>query len=104
MGRERDALVVGPLAPCAPSVEMRAKRREAARRRREEARQRPAIEPFLLRPRDVAGALACSESLVNVFVRRGWLTPVRLPGIRSVRFAREDVAALAEKIRRGDLA
>ena len=35
--------------------------------------------PLLMRARDVAAALAISESLVAVFVRRGWLTPVRFP-------------------------
>lgn len=61
------------------------------------------MAPLLLRGRDVADALAVSESLIAIFVRRGWLTPVRIPGIRATRFARQEVEDLAAKIRAGSL-
>lgn len=53
--------------------------------------------------RDVAAAFSVSESLVAMFVRRGWLTPVRIPGVRATRFALEDVKALARQIQTGEL-
>ena len=61
------------------------------------------MAPLLLRIRNVGEALSVSESLVNVFVRRGWLTPVRIPGVRATRVAREEVEELARKIRSGAL-
>jgi len=59
---------------------------------------------MFLRRRDTAAALSISESLVLVFERRGWLPVVRLPGLRAVRHSRDDVEALAKRIRSGELA
>ena len=77
------------------------------RARRRANRKRPSatvmMSPLLLGARDVGAALSVSESLVAVFVRRGWLTPVRIPDVRAVRFAREDVEALAQKLKSGAL-
>lgn len=61
------------------------------------------MAPLFLRGRDVAAAFSISESLVAVFVRRGWLTPVHIPDVRATRFAREEVEELARKIRSGAL-
>jgi hypothetical protein len=61
------------------------------------------MAPLFLRRRDVAKLYGVSESLVLIMERRGWLTPVRLPEVRAVRYAREDVEALAAKIRAGEM-
>lgn len=53
------------------------------------------MRPLFLRRRDVAAALAVSESQVLAWERAGLLHPVKLPAIRAVRFAREDVETLA---------
>ena len=59
------------------------------------------MPPLLLRRRDVAAALAVSESQVVIWERDGLLHPVKLPGIRAIRFYREDVDALAASWRGG---
>jgi hypothetical protein len=61
------------------------------------------MEPLLLRRRDVAAALGVSESVVLAWERAQLLRPVRLPGLRSVRHARQDVEALAARIRAGSV-
>lgn len=53
------------------------------------------MRPLFLRRRDVAAALAVSESQVVIWERAGLLRPVKLPGIRAIRFHREDVELLA---------
>lgn len=62
------------------------------------------MAPLFLRRRDAAKVLAVSESQVLVWERAHLLTPVRLPGLRAVRLAVDDVRTLAEQIRRGDIA
>jgi predicted site-specific integrase-resolvase len=66
---------------------------------------KPDASPPLLffRRRDTAHALAISESLVLQYERRGWLSVVKLPGVRAIRHAREDVEMLARRIRRGEI-
>ena len=64
----------------------------------------PTMPPYFLRRRDTASALGISESLVLIYERRGLLTVVKMPGVRAVRHAREDVEQLARKIRAGELA
>ena len=59
------------------------------------------MRPLFLRRRDVAAALAVSESQVIAFERAGLLPKVKIPGVRAVRFAREDVETLAATWRRG---
>lgn len=63
----------------------------------------PTIRPFFLRRRETAGALGVSESLVLIFERRGLLTPIRMPGVKAVRHALEEVEHLARKIRAGEV-
>lgn len=53
------------------------------------------MPPMLLRPRDAAAVLAVSERQIDQWRRDGLLTPVRIPGIRAVRFSREQVEELA---------
>lgn len=59
------------------------------------------MRPLFLRRRDVAAALAVSESQVVIWERAGLLQPVKLPGIRAIRFHREDVELLAASWRAG---
>jgi len=47
--------------------------------------------------------MSVSESVVLQWERAGWLQVVKLPGLRAVRHAREDVEALARKIRTGEV-
>ena len=56
-----------------------------------------ALLPLLYRPSEAAIVLSVSESQVGIFEREGQLTPVRIPGIRAKRYAREEVEALARK-------
>ena len=58
---------------------------------------RASVDKLLYRTRDVADALGISASLVEQYRRRGLLTPVRLPEVRAVRFARAEVEALARR-------
>lgn len=51
----------------------------------------------LFRRRDSATVLGVSESQVIKYERAGWLPVVRLPGLRAVRHASEDVYALRER-------
>lgn len=55
----------------------------------------------LLRYRDVGELLAISESQVRVYVRRGYLTEVRLPHARAVRFDAAEVESFAQRILAG---
>lgn len=59
----------------------------------------PHVQPLLLRAREVATTLGVSQSQVGIWTRAGILKAVKIPGIRAVRFAREDVEALAHKWR-----
>ena len=54
--------------------------------------------PLFLRTRDAAAALAVSESQLAKWTRAGLLKSIPLPGCRAVRYAREDVEALAARI------
>ena len=67
------------------------------RRRSDAQAPRPAVEPFMLRVRDVAAFLGVSERQIFIWVREGILNPVRIPGLRAVRFTREAVERLARK-------
>lgn len=52
---------------------------------------------LLDRRRDAARKLAVSESQILKWEREGLLRPIRVPGIRAVRYAARDVEALAER-------
>jgi DNA-binding transcriptional MerR regulator len=62
-----------------------------------EARAGYPLRPFLLRAREVALLLGVSPSQVEAWRRLGMLTPVALPGIRAVRFSRDQVEQLARR-------
>jgi predicted site-specific integrase-resolvase len=62
------------------------------------------MAPLFLRRRDTAAACAVSESVILQWERAGLLTPVKLPGLRSIRHATEEVQALVGRIRRGEFA
>jgi excisionase family DNA binding protein len=55
-----------------------------------------AIAPTLLRPREAAAVLAVSVRQIETWARAGRLTPVKIPGIRATRFARQEVEELAQ--------
>jgi hypothetical protein len=57
------------------------------------------MAPHFLRRRDTAAALSVSETVVLQWERAGWLTPIRLPGLRSVRHWREEVDQLARRLK-----
>ncbi len=61
------------------------------------------LAPLFLRRRDTADAMAVSESVVLKWERAGWLTAVKLPGLRALRHRREDVEELARRIGAGEL-
>ena len=61
------------------------------------------MPPYYLRRRDTAAAFSVSESVVLRWERQGWLTPVKLPGLRALRHRREEVDALARRIAAGDV-
>lgn len=52
---------------------------------------------LLCRRRDAAKQLAVSESQILKWERDGLLHPIRVPGIRAVRYSSQEVAALARK-------
>jgi hypothetical protein len=54
-------------------------------------------DTILDRRRDAARKLAVSESQVLKFEREGLLRPVRVPGIRAVRYVASEVDALAAR-------
>jgi hypothetical protein len=58
---------------------------------------------MFLRRRDVANDLAVSESQVVKWERQGVIAPVRIPGIRAVRYRADDVRRLADNIQHGRL-
>jgi excisionase family DNA binding protein len=53
------------------------------------------ITPLLLRTREVATLLGVSESQILIWARAGQLRSIRIPGIRAVRFKRDEVENLA---------
>jgi len=58
------------------------------------------VQPLLLRAREVAILLGVSESQVLIWARKGAdqrLHPIRIPGLRAVRFPRAEVEALARQ-------
>jgi hypothetical protein len=61
------------------------------------AGQPSTVQAVLLREREVAIVLGVSASQVGIYRRQGLLTPIRLPGIRAVRYARGEVERLAER-------
>ena len=61
------------------------------------------MEPLLLRRRDTAGVLGVSESVVLQYESAGLITPIRLPGLRSVRHATTEIKDLAKRIIDGSL-
>lgn len=63
----------------------------------------PVSQPQLLRRRDAARDLAVSESQLLKWERDGVIEPVRIPGLRAVRYRSADVRALAQNIIRGRL-
>ncbi len=65
----------------------------------ERATSGAAATPLLLRLREVAGLLSVSERQVWSLIRAGELAPIRPPGIRVIRVAREDVLALVRRWR-----
>lgn len=52
---------------------------------------------LLDRRRDAARKLAVSESQILKWEREGLLRPIRVPGIRAVRYAASEVEALAHR-------
>lgn len=80
-------------------------RRQQQRRDRlsRRAERPPVIAPHFLDRPSTGAAFAVSEGVVLQWERAGWLKPIKLPGLRAVRYAREDVDALARKIRAGEL-
>ncbi|HEX2343995.1 MAG TPA: MerR family transcriptional regulator [Vicinamibacterales bacterium] len=60
-------------------------------------------EVFLMRRRDAARALGVSESQLIKWESSNVIKPVRIPGIRAVRYRAEDVRRLAANIARGRL-
>jgi DNA-binding transcriptional MerR regulator len=61
------------------------------------SQQTPTPQTFLDRRRDAARKLGVSESQVLKWEREGFLTPVRIPGIRAVRYASAQVDDLAKR-------
>ena len=59
-----------------------------------------AVEPLLLRVRDVATMLGISERVVNQLIQSGELPSFLVPGLRCRRVAPADVEALASLWRR----
>jgi hypothetical protein len=57
------------------------------------------MRPFFLRRSDTAAAFGVSETVVLQWERAGWLTPIRLPGLRAVRHSYNEVVTLARKFR-----
>ena len=55
--------------------------------------------PLLLRIRETAFLLAMSERAVWQLIRTGELRPVRPPGMRTIRIARDDAEALVARWR-----
>lgn len=58
---------------------------------------------LLLRRRDAAHSLSVSEAQLIKWERQGIIGPVRIPGLRAVRYRAGDVQALAENISQGRL-
>lgn len=58
---------------------------------------------LFLRRRDAAHDLGVSQSQMLKWERAGVIQPVRLPGLRSIRYDADDVRALAQNIRHGRL-
>jgi hypothetical protein len=60
-------------------------------------------DAILLRRHDAAAILAVSESQLLKWERAGVITPVRIPGLRAVRYRAVDVRSLATNITIGRL-
>lgn len=60
-------------------------------------------DPVLFRRREAAAILGFSESQVFKWERAGILRPVRVPGVRSVRYRATDIRSLANNIADGRL-
>jgi len=58
-----------------------------------------ALEPALLTRGEAARFLALSERSIDELCRRGELRPIRIPGLRRVAFAVDDLRALVVKWR-----
>lgn len=84
-----------------PAERRRQQRRDRLARR---AERPPVIAPHFLDRYGTGAAFAVSEGVVLQWERAGLLTPIKLPGLRAVRYAREDVAELARRIRAGEIA
>ncbi len=54
-------------------------------------------EKLIVTRKQTAEMIGFSPSQVLKFEREGLLTPIRLPGLRSVRYARAEVEALARR-------
>jgi hypothetical protein len=61
------------------------------------------VTPSLLRRRDAAAILAVSESQMLRWERQHVIAPIRIPGLRAVRYRAADVQTLAEAITAGRL-
>jgi len=70
-----------------------------AQRQKVQRTHRPE-DQLLLRRCDVAQLLACSESQIEAWARAGTVTPIRLPGIRAVRYSRTQVLELVRQLER----
>jgi len=59
-------------------------------------------EPLLVKRQTTSNAIEMGESTVIEFERMGWLTPIRIPGLRVVWHDWAEVKRLAERIKRGE--
>ena len=60
-------------------------------------------EPLLVKRQTTERALDAGETTVVGFEHRGWLTPIRMPGIRGVWHSWDEVKILADRLKRGDI-
>ena len=65
-------------------------------------RKTPVIsaEPLFVSRQTTAHAYGVGEETVLEFERRGWLTKIKIPGLRCIRHDWQEVKALAERLRR----
>ena len=53
---------------------------------------------MLLRTRDAARVLAVSQSQIAIWARSGLLHPIRLPGVRAVRFSANEIGRIVREL------
>jgi hypothetical protein len=62
----------------------------------DEIRVLPTIEPIAVSERDASKALGISPRLLRNLIERGDVTPIKIPGIRRILFATDDLKALVQ--------